>query len=101
MESKELTLQAAKWFTEKTYLEQHNLSDKYFESRNPSLLNLFQVEAMYVSEMQEELKKCQESPYYFFTNYFLVDGKKPTVRMTEEEFNSFAKRIKQSYGQTN
>jgi hypothetical protein len=51
--------------------------------------------------MQEELKKCQESPYYFFTNYFLVDGKKPTVRMTEEEFNSFAKRIKQSYGQTN
>lgn len=32
--------QASKWFASKSYLEQHELSDKYFESRNPSLLIL-------------------------------------------------------------
>lgn len=35
----------------------------------------------------EEKEKCANSPYYFFTNYCLIDGQKPTVIVSEEEFN--------------
>ena len=42
--------QASKWFASKTYLEQHELSDKYFESRNPSLLTIEQVEEIWIKE---------------------------------------------------
>ena len=38
---------------------------------------------------EEELRKCKESPYYFFTNYYTVDGKKATTRLNEEDFNNF------------
>lgn len=34
-----------------------------------------------------EMEKCKNSFYYFFTNYYLVDGKKPVVKHSEEEFN--------------
>ena len=44
--------QAAKWFANKSYLEQHELSDKYFESRNPSLLTIEQVEEIWKNEVQ-------------------------------------------------
>ena len=43
---------AADWFTSKSYLEQHSLSDKYFESRNPSLLTIEQVEEIWKNEVQ-------------------------------------------------
>ena len=42
--------QANKWFASKTYLEQHELSDKYFESRNPSLLTIEQVKEIWIKE---------------------------------------------------
>lgn len=41
---------AADWFTSKSYLEQHSLSDKYFESRHPSLLTIEQVEEIWKNE---------------------------------------------------
>ncbi len=36
-----------------------------------------------------EYKKCQEDPHYFFTTYWLVDGKPGTTHMTKEQFNDF------------
>ena len=54
---------ASKWFASKTYIEQHGLSDKYFESRNPSLLTIEQVEEIYDKEVLEpkRQKEWQES----------------------------------------
>ena len=42
-------------------------------------------------EIVEELEKCKESPYYFFTHYWQIDGKAATTRLTEEEFNKTVK----------
>lgn len=40
---------------------------------------------------EKELEKCIASPYYFYTNYVMIeteDGlQRATTRMTEEEFN--------------
>jgi len=35
----------------------------------------------------EELQKCMDSPYYFFTNHMLVNGEPIHTFLTEEEFN--------------
>ena len=40
-----------------------------------------------MEHVKSEFKKCKESPYYFFKNYVLVDGKPPTIKETEQEFN--------------
>lgn len=45
-------VKAYNWFANKTYLEQHSLSDKYFSSRNPSLLTKEQVIECYNSEFK-------------------------------------------------
>ncbi len=37
---------------------------------------------------QEEIEKCKASPYYFYTHYFLINGKPATTTMTETEFNN-------------
>lgn len=34
-----------------------------------------------------ELEKCEASPYYFYTNYFKVDGDLATTNLSEKEFN--------------
>lgn len=47
---------ASVWFTEKTYSEQHTLSDKYFDSRNPSLLTEEQVIEIYIVEFNKSPK---------------------------------------------
>lgn len=53
MNEKPLTRElAADWFASKSYLEQHSLSDKYFESRHPSLLTIEQVEEIWKKETQ-------------------------------------------------
>lgn len=54
-----------------------------------------------MSTINEEFRKCIESPYYFYKNYWKVfdkDGNeiKPKVEWTEEEFNTFFKRITQT-----
>lgn len=36
---------------------------------------------------QEEMGKCKNSPYYFYTNYFMVDGEKATTHLSEKDFN--------------
>ena len=33
-----------------------------------------------------ELDKCKNDPYYFFSNYCLINGEKPKI--TREEFES-------------
>jgi len=54
--------QASKWFGSKSYLEQHELSDKYFESRNPSLLTIKQVEEIWMKETQNNVVNWDENP---------------------------------------
>lgn len=45
----------------------------------------------YVKNIQQEIEsdmdKCKNNPYYFFTNYLTVDGKKATTHLSESEFN--------------
>lgn len=36
---------------------------------------------------KEEIDKCANSPYYYFTNYCTFNGEKATTLLTEEEFN--------------
>lgn len=36
---------------------------------------------------QDEIQKCKASPYYFYTHYFIINGKPATTVLTEEEFN--------------
>lgn len=48
---------------------------------------------IYDKETFEELKKCQESPYYFATNYLVVDGKRFKTLLTEKQFNELAERV--------
>jgi hypothetical protein len=56
---------AAEWFSSKSYLEQHALSDKYFESRNPSLLTIEQVEEIWKNEVQlKELRNSYHNAEY-------------------------------------
>jgi len=43
-----------KWFSSKTYHEQHELSDLYFDSRNPSLFIAEQVKEIYLKEHSKE-----------------------------------------------
>jgi len=42
---------------------------------------------------KNEMEKCKESPYYFFKNYWKVDGKTPTTFLTELEFNKEWKKF--------
>lgn len=35
----------------------------------------------------EELQKCIESPYYFFTNHLMMNNERFHTFLTEEEFN--------------
>lgn len=60
---------AADWFTSKSYLEQHSLSDKYFESRHPSLLTIEQVEEIWKNEVQvKELSNVYHNAEYLKPN---------------------------------
>jgi len=36
---------------------------------------------------QSEIDKCKASPYYFYTHYFMINGKPATTTISEEEFN--------------
>jgi hypothetical protein len=53
---------AAKWFSSKTYLEQHAFSDKYFGSRNPSLLTIEQVEEIWKKEFSHHTDEYFSKP---------------------------------------
>ena len=39
----------------------------------------------------EEMKKCKESPLYFFNTYVQFDGKK---QLTQEEYDEYVKQVK-------
>lgn len=36
-----------------------------------------------------EYKKCIESPYHFYTNYIVINGKNTETHLTESEFNEY------------
>jgi hypothetical protein len=42
---------------------------------------------------QEEFQKCVDSPYYFFTTYFKVNGQPAKTIYSEEEFNKIFKQM--------
>jgi hypothetical protein len=49
---------------------------------------------------KEEERKCNESPYYFYTTYLKIDGEPPHTMLSEEEFDKiflFRKKAKKSY----
>lgn len=54
---------ASIWFANKSYLEQHSLSDLYFEGRNPSLLTIEQVETIWKTETQSGKKVMEIMGY--------------------------------------
>ncbi len=35
----------------------------------------------------DEVQKCKASPYYYATTYLLINGKRFTTLLTEDEFN--------------
>jgi hypothetical protein len=37
----------------------------------------------------QEFEKCKNDPYYFFTTYCNINGKRPKFMLTREEFNKF------------
>ncbi len=43
----------------------------------------------------EEMDKCKNNPYYFFTTYFIVNGKKATTILSEKEFNKIFNNTQQ------
>lgn len=43
---------------------------------------------------KKEIQKCEESPYYLFTNHLRVNGEKIYTFLTEEEFNNLIKKYK-------
>ena len=46
-----------------------------------------------VDKQIEEIKKCYESPYYFMTKYYTVNGKKFETTLSEEDFNTWIKLL--------
>lgn len=47
---------------------------------------------MVESNKLEELQKCIDSPYYFFTTYLRVNGELIHTYLTEQEFNLIYKQ---------
>lgn len=45
-----------------------------------------------IEENNQEFEKCKQNPYYFYTKYFTVNGKKATTSLSEEEFNELFKQ---------
>ena len=51
-------------------------------------------------DWEEEMKKCSASPYYFYTNYVIVQTpegpQKATTNLTEENFNKLVQKYDNS-----
>ncbi len=48
---------------------------------------------IYDEETFQEIKKCKESPYYFATNYLIVDGRKFITTLSEKQFNELCEKV--------
>lgn len=46
---------------------------------------------MIEEEIQEEIRKCKESPYYFAAKYLTLNGRSFTTMLTEKQFNKYYK----------
>ena len=44
-------------------------------------------------ETANEIKKCNENPYYFATTYLTINGKPFTTPLKEEVFNNLFKQL--------
>lgn len=47
-----------------------------------------------VINWKEELERIKNSPYYFYTNFFIVEGRPATTHLNEEEFNKEWENLK-------
>jgi hypothetical protein len=85
---------AIEWFSSKTYLEQHAFSDKYFGSRNPSLLTIEQVEEIWKKEFShhtdEYFSKPNQKEFISFE-----DCKK--AKINSKQFKEFNPELFKSY----
>jgi hypothetical protein len=85
---------AAEWFSSKTYLEQHAFSDKYFGSKNPSLLTIEQVEEIWKKEFShhtdEYFSKPNQKKFISFE-----DCKK--AKINSKQFKEFNRELFKSY----
>jgi len=108
---------AGEWFGSKSYLEQHELSDKYFESRHPSLLTIEQVEQIYHNEviepqLQESWQESQVNQKYpkpnqkqiadeiidlVGENQFKEIIKESNKRVNQKQFKEFNPELFKSY----
>jgi len=48
-----------------------------------------------IEENNIEFEKCKSNPYYFFTKYCTINGRKATTHFSEKDFNEIVKQIKQ------
>ena len=47
------------------------------------------------TEIQDEIQKCMNNPYYFATTYIMVNGKPFTTTLSETVFNKYFDRQKE------
>lgn len=57
------------------------------EANKNSFIESFTNMANLVDQLTEEIRRCKKSPYYYMTKYCIINGKKFTTTLTEEEFN--------------
>ena len=46
-----------------------------------------------INLMKIEMEKCKSSPYYFFINYYTINGKPAKTNLTEKEFNDWCLKL--------
>ena len=48
-------------------------------------------------ENKEEMDKCKNNPYYYYTHYCIVNGKPATTNLAEEAFNELFTKLYRIY----
>lgn len=99
---------AGKWFASKSYSQQHELSDKYFESRNPSLLTIEQVEEIFLKETSHidpsdieaaYLMQANQKPDYFTgeRNALKIIANATGLKPNQKHFKTFNSELARAY----
>lgn len=47
--------------------------------------------------IKEEMSKIKSSPFYFYTKYCVINGKKGITNLTEHEFNNRIEKLNKKY----
>lgn len=45
------------------------------------------IDPMNIIDIHEEIVKCIDNPYYFYSNYITVNNESSTTILSEEDFN--------------